>query len=363
MPEGKYLAPDFKVTLDGSGLAADLTRNISDVSVTSQPDTLDECSLTLVNPYPELPWTHGEHRDLFKEGSSLKVSMGYVGEVETMFEGEVTKVDVSFPESGTSTLRITGRTKLHRLQGPSKTRTFLNKSDADIVKQIVSEAGLSAKADSTTPVREYVIQQNLGDLEFIRRLARRNRYEVYGQGGTLFFSKPRDAKSKAYTMVWGRTSKTYEGELVPLRSFTPTLDTQQQVSEVIVRGQDLSGKAIVGRAGKGKEDSKMEGSATGPEAAAKAFGKKGALTITSEPVSTQQEAESLAIAIYNEKAQRFITGNGASVGLPKLRAGVVVEIEGVGPRFSGAYYVTRSTHSIGSGGYTTTFSVRRNSEG
>jgi phage protein D len=365
MPAGKYLTPDFKVELDGSALTVDLSRNITDVSVTLQPDTMDQCSLTLANPYPELPWTHGEHADLFKEGAGLKVSMGYVGELEVMFDGEVASIGVSFPESGTSTLKITGRSKLHRLKRSTNTRTFLGKTDSQIVSEVVSASGtgMSAQADATTGVREYVIQNNLSDLDFIHELAKRNRYEVYGVGSTLYFAKPRDAKPKAYTMVWGRTAKTFEGELVPLRSFTPNLDSQSQVSEVVVRGRDLNKKTIEGTAGKGKEDSTMEGSVTGPEAANKAFGTATPLTVTDQPVATKEEADALAKALYNKTAQRFITGNGASIGLPKLRAGVVVEIEGVGPRFSGAYYVTSSVHSLGSGGYSTSFTVRRNAEG
>jgi phage protein D len=47
------------------------------------------------------------------------------------------------------------------------------------------------------------------------------------------------------------------------------------------------------------------------------------------------------------------------VGLPDLRTGCVVQISGVGKRFSGRYFVTGTTHTIGDGGYTTRFECRR----
>jgi phage protein D len=47
------------------------------------------------------------------------------------------------------------------------------------------------------------------------------------------------------------------------------------------------------------------------------------------------------------------------VGLPDLRAGSVVNIDGLGARFTGRYFVTSTTHAIGDGGYTTQFECRR----
>ena len=51
--------------------------------------------------------------------------------------------------------------------------------------------------------------------------------------------------------------------------------------------------------------------------------------------------------------------SGSTVGLPNLRAGSVVEIDGLGSRFSGRYFITATTHSIGDSGYTTQFECRR----
>ena len=47
--------------------------------------------------------------------------------------------------------------------------------------------------------------------------------------------------------------------------------------------------------------------------------------------------------------------------LVEVRAGSYVVIGGLGKdsRFNGRYFVTKTTHTIGSGGYTTSFSARR----
>ena len=76
----------------------------------------------------------------------------------------------------------------------------------------------------------------------------------------------------------------------------------------------------------------------------------------------QLQAEQIAQAIYDRLAMEFLTGTGTSFGVPGLRAGRVVELQGLGS-FNGRYYVTRSRHSLTDRGYTTAFSVRSDSVG
>jgi Bacteriophage probable baseplate hub protein len=78
-----------------------------------------------------------------------------------------------------------------------------------------------------------------------------------------------------------------------------------------------------------------------------------------EPVFSPQEAQQRADAILADRLRCFVQATGNTVGLPDLRAGVNVQIGGLGSRFSGTYFVTETTHTIGAGGYTTRFSARR----
>ena len=76
---------------------------------------------------------------------------------------------------------------------------------------------------------------------------------------------------------------------------------------------------------------------------------------------SQTEADQLARGSFGEMALHYVEGRGVCIGNPKLRAGTLVEIEGLGERFSGAYYITTTEHAFRPGsGYRTTFTVRRN---
>ncbi|CAG1003580.1 hypothetical protein MYXO_03218 [Myxococcaceae bacterium] len=346
-----YFAPAFRVTLNGSALEADISKQITDISVTHELDSTDHFALTVVNAYPRMRWTHTDDADLFKEGNAIKIEMGYVDDMQALLDGEITKISPNFPESGAPTVRIEGHSRLHRLQGSRKTRTFRDSTDKQIAEQIAQELGLTPEAEETQTRHPYVIQYNQTDLDFLKERARLIHFEAQVEGKTLIFRKAKEGQGMTYVLEWGKF----------LKSFTPTLNTLHQVSEVVVRGYDPKNKTeIIGHAGGGDEESTMGGSRTGAQVAADAFGTRSQEMRIDPPIASQEEADQRARAIYNQRALQLVTGSGSSIGLPDLRAGRVIELQGLGPRFSGLYYLTQTTHNIGGGGYLTAFSAKRN---
>ena len=61
--------------------------------------------------------------------------------------------------------------------------------------------------------------------------------------------------------------------------------------------------------------------------------------------------------------KQMVTVNGTTVGLPDLRAGSKLQIDGVGARLGGQYFVTETTHGFSDSGYTTRFKARREEPG
>lgn len=361
-----YYAPSFRVLINRTSLAADVSKNITDVSVTNQLDAIDTFSLTLANPYPTMRWTHTKDADLFIEGSQIEIEIGYVDNLCSMLAGEITSISPSFPESGAPTVRIDGRSHMHRLRNGQKRRTFQNVTDKEIVEKIAQEVGLTAQVEATSPKHTDVIQDNQTDLAFLRERAGLIDFEVLVEGKYLIFRKVRERQPKTYTLVWGRTKATLDlaQRIVPLQRFDPSRDVRNQVTAVVVRGYNpKTKKEIVARAGIGDEESTMGGKQTGGQLVQQSFGGQREEVCVTCPVASQEEADRQARATYNQRARQFVTGRGVTVGLPDLRAGQVVEILGLGDRFSGAYYVTQTTHTIGGGGYRTTFSVQRSASG
>ena len=54
-----------------------------------------------------------------------------------------------------------------------------------------------------------------------------------------------------------------------------------------------------------------------------------------------------------------LTGTGSTVGDPAIKAGRVIDLQGLGGQFGGLYRVTSATHTIDGSGYRTSFEVRK----
>jgi phage protein D len=290
--------------------------------------------------------------------------MGYVDDLQEMMEGEITQISPSFPESGTPTVTISGNSKMHWLHASKTTRTFKQMTDTQIVQQIAQEAGLATQTDDSQVIHEYVMQANQTDLEFITARAARIHYEVLVDGPMLIFRKANEGASKIFTLVWGNTQAGLAAgpNTLPLKSFSTTMNALQPPTSVQVRGWDAKNKTgFVGNATTGSEDAPMAGSQTASQVTSGAFNKPRQEVQVSIPVASQAEADQHAKALLNNLGMKFVTGNAVTIGVPELFAGSVVALQGLGPLFSGFYYVDSATHTVGKSGYQTELSVKRNS--
>jgi hypothetical protein len=69
-----------------------------------------------------------------------------------------------------------------------------------------------------------------------------------------------------------------------------------------------------------------------------------------------------ARAILSELLPRLnnrLTGSGSTIGDPRIKAGRVIRLDGLGDQFSGLYRVTSATHNFDAGGYRTSFQLRK----
>ncbi len=340
--------PHFKVRVGGGDLPAAAAADILEVTVGHHVEGADVFSVTFSNwdfERQRLTWTEDE---LLREGAEVDVQAGYAESLHSLIVGEVTALEPEFPPDETPLLTIRGYDRLHRLRRGRKTRSFTKMKDSEAAAKIARELGLKIEADDSQVVHEYLLQNNQSDIDFLLERARRIRYEVKVQGTTLSFRKAADDRTKVVSLKYG----------VTLQSFAPRLNTLQQVSEVAVQGWSPKRREpIAGKAQKG--DAKAAGDTLGAALAERAFFAAKA-AVVDHPVGSAQEAAQIAKARFNDLAMEFVTGEGVAVGEPALRAGRVVELLGLGKRFSGAYYLTSTLHRVGPAGYNTAFTVARN---
>jgi hypothetical protein len=233
---------------------------------------------------------------------------------------------------------------------------FKASTDSGIAEEIADDMHWDAEVTKTTAEHPIVSSKGQTYAAILTSRAQRIGYEVAVKKKTLIFAEPRYRKGRDSELVfeWGKD----------LRSFSPNLSTYNMVTAVVVRGSQTARgngkKPLVGIA-TGKDIRGNMGDTTGPEIAAKIQGWGPNDPLDSQhDVVDQPEAKEVALAQLETKALEFITGRGSIIGNPNLKARMVIELKGLGRRFSGNYYVTSVTHTIDASGYRTDFEVKRN---
>jgi phage protein D len=357
-----FYVPYFQVKVAGRPQGQDVVRDILQVSYKDNIQEIDSFDITINNWDAESRDFKYSDGDLFDPGKELELWMGYYGKdrLRLMVRGQITALRPAFPASGGSTLSISGLNVLHKLRTKQESQSYVGMTDSQIATQVAARLAVAIRTDSAADEKPYdfIFQDNQYDIIFLMERARRVGYDLFveeqGQNGQasqpqLRFGRSLNVRQITYQLTYGRS----------LIEFKPDLTTANQVGEVTVRGWDAVKKE------------KIEKTATRSDIAIKGVGPKGNQAaieqsfnqrkeiVATKPIESPEEAKTLAVRTLEENAKDMVKGSGSTVGLPDLRAGSVVQIDGLGTRFSGRHFVTSTTHTIGDGGYTTQFECRR----
>jgi uncharacterized protein len=357
-----FYVPSFQVKVAGRPQGQDVVRDILQVSYKDNITEIDSFDITINNWDAQTRAYKYSDSDLFDPGKELELWMGYYGKdkLRLMVRGQITSLHPSFPSGGGSTLAISGLNVLHKLRTKQESHSYESKTDSEIAQEVAERLGVDIQTDSAPDEKrfDYLFQDNQYDIIFLMERARRIGYDLFvdeqgqnGQAGQplLRFGRSLQVRQVTYQLTYGRS----------LIEFKPDLTTANQVSEVTVRGWDAVNKTKIEQTAKRSEiPIKGVGAAGGQAAIEQSFNQRKEIVAT-KPIESNAEAKTLALRTLEENAKDMVKGSGSTVGLPDLRAGSVVQIDGLGKRFSGRYFVTSSTHALGDGGYTTQFECRR----
>jgi hypothetical protein len=391
MPGTSTFAPAFVLKINGEELPAAVTGTISGVRYQDGVNAADRVEVSFANP--NLRWLQRHIKGLgfrpptglaigsvrvadaapdgtFDIDNQLRLSIGYApGPLEEVFKGDVTGVQVTFPNGGMPGLTMVAHDYLQRLSRGTASRGFGPLQDALVAVILGAEnllipeidpALLAAGAALTavnlifngTGTKQGSPGHGESDLQLLEKIAAKYEANFWVEGDILYLARFLKEYEPRLTLTWGQS----------LLDFSPKVSTVGQVAAVSMRFNlrvipldflvtvfwDFDREAI--------------GISIVPGAAAKAgpLFSGPALTIIDEPISSPADIASSALKIYSELRKKLnarLTGSGSAVGDPRIRAGAMIRLDGLGPDFSGDYRVASATHSLDGGGYKTDFQV------
>ncbi len=386
-------APDFAVRINGDAMPASVRSVVTGVTYQDGRNAADRVEVEIANP--DLRWLQTHIRGLgfqpfptnvsigpvrgldaapdgtFDIDNRLSLELGYAPvPLEPMFDGEITGVEATFPNGGMPTLKVVAHDKLHRFSQGTGAGGFGFLPDF-LVATIVSaknllipqiDPAIIAASTAITAInliftgtgeKQAAPGDGMSDLMLIQGIAAKYDADFWVDGDVLYVSRFLKEYEPRLTLRWGQS----------LQDFSPRMSTVGQVAGVSFRFtlRELPLSFLVSVFW--DFDHETLGVSIMPGAAAAAPGVGGAkLTIVDQTITSPADVASSALRIIYRLRQKLngrLTGSASAIGDPRIRAGALIRMEGLGPDFSGDYRVSSATHTIDSSGYRTSFEVFR----
>ncbi|OMF21931.1 hypothetical protein BK133_27585 [Paenibacillus sp. FSL H8-0548] len=342
-----FIAPGFKLLINDKDAVREgmAITSLSVETTTSQES--DTITFTIVNAYNLISRDFQWLDQLLVLGTSIEVHMGYTDRMTPMFFGYITSVNVEFLRGEAPKLKVTGMDLSFKMMRGRNAKTWSNKKISDVVKEIGQKYGANSFViDATTKVIPSFPKKPGNDYQFLQDLAQSLNYEFYIVGKTLYFRKKNVNKTPLMTLSWGKH----------LMHFNLEQNIADQVTKVTVKSWDAKNQQII-EASSTSVSKIGSNSKTGPDLLKPLGDFEEFLYLNAEDT---QDAKEKAEAAMDERAMRLLSGDAECLGLPEVRAGRYIKLDGLGKRLNQPYYIKSATHTIDESGYTTRFRVQGN---
>ena len=344
-------SPNVDVMIDGAEASDDHFQSYTVDRDMFQPDM---AAITLAN--------QGDVYSGKKVGASIEIKVG--NDKTSVFKGEIVGMEPVYKGGDKTVITIRAMNKLHRLLRKRKSITFTDKTDQQILNQVVSDAGLTLEWKHETSIQyKHVYQHNQNGLEFLRTRAARLGCHVWCVDTTVHVKQPELQAGPIATLNVDQAADAI------LHRLAPRLNSSTIINKVTVKGWNPETKELI------TGEATVQGSKLGSQTSVAGSGDLGgeeSFTVD-HPIWSPDEAKALAKARLQDAALAYITGEAEVAGNPVFDLGKVVKVVanamGSSDPFNGNYYIMGVTHrhiaakAKEGGGFVTILRFARDAQG
>lgn len=347
---------EVKIEFDGAEIR-DLYPDLLSLEVEITPDIAGMARLRIaLVPKHDGAWLWLDD-SRFTVWTELRIRAGFNAVDNEIFEGYIIRAIPQFaPDPTRSVLELLAFDRSILMDREDVVKSWPNKKDSDIAKEICDKYGFSTESDDTRIVHDEAIStilQRESDARFLKYLARRNGFEFYIAGRKAYFGRPRfDSRPQPVLAAHFEEQTTLVSFRVDVDALSPTdvagVHFDRLNKEIAHAQGDANGQRLLG---KRTIDSYQ------PTAI-------GAARVVTDRITTTglPELNEILKQLYNH-GRWAVTAEGlvdANAYGHILKARSPVTIKGVGREHSGIYYILAVTHRFDRSGYTQSFVAARN---
>ncbi|MBN1209711.1 MAG: type VI secretion system tip protein VgrG [Myxococcaceae bacterium] len=270
---------------------------------------------------------------LFAPGRELEIRAGYHEEEATLFKGLVLRHSIRARRGARNTLTVECRDKATKATVGRKSAIYSDMTDSDILSEVLGRHGVDAQVEDTSVTHVQMVQADVSDWDFVLERAEANGLVVRVEDGAVAVEKP-DTSGEAVKQL------TFGQELFEVEAET---DARHQLEAAKGEAWDPKSQELLVA-----EAEEPSFTPPGNQSASELAGiiGHGPVELRHGGRLAEGELKAWASSRLLRSRMALVRGRAKCQGDASLKLGVMVELIGVGERFSGNAYVTGVRHQI-----------------
>ncbi|WP_331692861.1 type VI secretion system tip protein VgrG [Pandoraea sputorum] len=277
--------------------------------------------------------------DTFAPGAAIVISAGYGSSATPIFDGVLIRHSIRITSGNEARLVLECRHKAVKMTIGSYNANYIDMKDSDIISQLIGKAGATSDVAATTTQHKEIVQFYSTDWDFMLLRAEANGALVIADDdGKITVKAPQTSAAAVLKVTYG----------MDLMSFSADIDARTQLQSVVAAAWDPSTQAMVQQTAGATslyEQGNLSASTLASVAGPATFRLQSTVPVPSDDLKSWSDATQMRAALAR------IRGHMSFQGSAWAKPGTMIEVEGVGKRFSGSVFVSAVQHRIADGNW------------
>ncbi len=326
----------FKILIEGTELSA--VHQVKNISVEKEINRIPFAQVVFLDGEAASQNFNLSNEDLLVPGKDIEIKAGYHNDEETIFKGIIIKHSIKIRENN-SVLIVECRDEAVKMTIGRKSNFYYESKDSDIIEEIIGKYSLENEIESTSFINKEMVQYRASDWDFIMTRAQLNGQICTVDDGKIKISKPDLSQAEIETVAFGSTLLDFDAEM----------DARNQFNSITAYGWNPSEQEIIDAEANDPGIS-LNGNISVSDLAEVINLENLELKHGGNYNSTQLQNWSDAKNLFQQLSKT--RGRVKFQGIPTVKPGTMLKLEGVGVRFNGKIFISSVRHEIVNGNWT-----------
>lgn len=325
----------YKVLVEGEELSR--SYHVMNIVVEKEANRIPTAKIVLRDGDPASQDFELSNQDLFVPGKEIEIKAGYHSEEDSIFKGIVIKHSLKIRPSQ-SFLIVECKDKAVKLTIGRKSKYFYESKDSEVLEEIIDGFGLEKDVETTNVTHKELVQYNVSDWDFLVTRAQANGKICVVDDGKISVKKPDVSQQPVETVAFGATLLDFDAEM----------DARNQFQKVTSYGWNASDQEFL-EAEADTPEFELNGNLT-PDDLAQVVGLENLELKNGGGDNSVLQEWANSKVLFNRLAK--IRGRMKFQGIPAVKPNTLLNLNGVGERFSGKVFISAVRHEISEGNWT-----------